>query len=117
MELIKLIGNFNQSFILNSRRTNPAKPDILHQPSEPATMDAEQTTTKPCGLRPTVAKQHRTTSTTAYGPKSTVLTAELRQLPTPTTHVGAKRDEANADSQHCAKHGPECTTECAKCAK
>lgn len=95
-----------------SRRPNPAKPDLLHQPSKPTTMDAEPASTQPSGLRPTTTQQHAPTSSTTNGPEPTVLTAELRQLPTPTTHVGAKppRNETDAIGQHRAKYGPKCPT-------
>lgn len=77
-------------------------------------MDAEQASSQPCGVCPTATQQHGAASPTTDRPKSNVPATELRQLPAPTTHVGAEspRDEAShAIGQHCAKHGAKRATE------
>lgn len=99
-----------------SRRPDPAKSDLLHKPSKPTTMDAEPARAQSCGLRPTAAQQHVATSpatSATDGPEPTVLTTKLRELSTPTTHVGTEPPgpEINTICEHTerTKYGAERT--------
>lgn len=72
----------------------------------------EPSGTEPSSLRPAAAQQRGAPGPTTNRPEPTIPATELRQLPTPTAHVGPKptTQPRDADSQHCAKHGANCAT-------